>query len=410
MAHGPRIVHLDQLVIRPGSGWSRLPLLAGAVGVVATVATLLLASVDGAKQFYHSWLVAVLFFLGIGLGSLFFVLLHHAAKAGWGVVVRRLAENLACAVPLLAVLFVPVVAMGMHDLFHWTHADAVAHDRLLQVKEPWLNPGGFWLRVVVYFAIWTGLALFLRSASTKQDLTGDLSLSRRMARVSPPALFVFAVTVTFAAFDWLMSMDPHWYSTMFGVYFFAGAIVSAFAAITVLTLAFERTGHFRGVVTGEHFHDLGKLLFAFTVFWAYIAFSQFFLIWYANIPEETAWFLHRLHGTEGHAAHWTPATVALAVGHFAVPFFFLMPRTIKRNRTLLMVGAVWMLAMHLWDLYWLVMPNLHKEAPVFSWLDLTSLLAVGGLFVAVVGLLLNRGSLVPARDPRLVESLSFENV
>lgn len=411
MAHGPRIVHLDQLVIRPGSGWARLPLIAGVVGVVFTAASIMLAmgSKESTKQFFHSWLVAVVFFLCIGLGCLFFVLIHHATKAGWGVVVRRLAENLACTVPVLAVLFIPVVALGMYDLFHWTHADAVAHDRLLQVKAPWLNETGFWIRTVIYFVVWSGLALYFRNASRRQDDSGDEALSRRMARFSPVAVALFAVTLTFAGFDWLMSLEPHWYSTMFGVYFFAGTVVSAFAALTVLTLAFERSGHFRGVVTGEHFHDLGKLLFAFTVFWAYIAFSQFFLIWYANIPEETNWFLSRLHGTADNPASWRPATLLLAIGHFAVPFFFLMPRTIKRNRTLLLVGAVWMLAMHLWDVFWLVMPNLHREM-TFSLLDLTSLLGVGGVFLATAGWLLGRGSLVPSRDPRLVESLAFENI
>jgi len=405
MAHGPRIVPLEQLVIRPGSIWARLPLLAGAVGVVFTVLTLLLASGDDGKQFHHSWLVAVVFFLGLGLGCLFFVLIHHAAKASWGVVVRRLAENLACVVPLLALLFLPLLGGdAMYDLFHWTHEDAVAHDRLIQEKEPWLNVGGFRLRAVVYFGVWTLLALFFRSASRRQDDSGDERLSRVRARLSPVGVALFAVTITFAAFDWLMSLDPHWYSTMFGVYFFAGTIVSAFAGLTVLTLALEATGHFRGVVTGEHFHDLGKLLFAFTVFWAYIAFSQFFLIWYANIPEETAWFLNRLE------ASWRPATMLLAVGHFAIPFFFLMPRTIKRNRALLLLGALWMLAMHLLDIHWLVMPTMHPEGVSLTLLDVTSLLGVGGLFVATVGWLLQRGALLPVRDPRLVESLAFENI
>lgn len=411
MAHGPRIVHLDQLVIRPGSAWARLPLIAGAVGVVFTLVTIVLArgSDESAKQFFHSWLVAVVFFLCISLGSLFFVLIHHATKAGWGIVVRRLAENLACAVPLLALLFIPAVAYGMYDLFHWTHAEAVAHDRLLQVKAPWLNETGFWIRTPIYFAVWTALALYYRNASRRQDDSGDEALSHRMARFSPVGVALFAVTLTFAGFDWLMSLEPHWYSTMFGVYLFAGTVVSAFAALTVLTLLLERTGHFRGVITGEHLHDLGKLLFAFTVFWAYIAFSQFFLIWYANIPEETNWFLSRLHGTDGNPASWRAATMLLAIGHFAVPFFFLMPRTIKRNRVLLLIGALWMLFMHLWDVFWLVMPNLHREM-TFSLLDLTSLLGVGGLFVAVVGWLLNRGALLPTRDPRLVESLAFENI
>ena len=411
MSHGPRIIHLDQLVIRPGSFWARLPLLLGAVGVLGTLASVLLArgSEENAKQFFHSWLVAVVFFVGIGLGCLFFILIHHATKAGWGVVVRRLAENIAAALPLLALLFIPVVALGMHDLFHWTHADAVANDRLLQVKAPWLNVGGFWVRAVAYFGIWTGLALFFRHASRRQDASGDEALSRRMARFSPPALLLFALTLTFAGFDWLMSLDPHWYSTMFGVYFFAGCIVSAFAALIVLTLALDFAGYFRGVITGEHMYDLGKLLFAFTVFWAYIAFSQFFLIWYANIPEETNWFLKRLWGTPGAPADWRPATMMLAIGHFAIPFFFLMPQTIKRNRVLLLIGALWMLAMHFWDIYWLVMPSLHSEINLHL-LDLTTLTAVGGLFLALVTWLLGRGSLLPTGDPRLVESLAFENI
>ena len=411
MAHGPRIVHLDQLVIRPGSVWARLPFVAGAVGVVFTAVSVWLATAshDSARQFYHSWLVAVVFFLCIGLGSLFFVLIHHATKAGWGVVVRRLAENLACTAPLLALLFVPAVALGMHDLFHWTHADAVAHDRLLQGKAPWLNNTGFWIRAAVYFAVWTVLALYYRNVSRRQDDSGDEALSRRMTRFSPVGVALLAVTLTFAGFDWLMSLEPHWYSTMFGVYFFAGALVSALAALIVLTLLLERTGHFRGVITGEHLHDLGKLLFAFTVFWAYIAFSQFFLIWYANIPEETNWFLSRLHGTAENPAAWRPATLLLAIGHFGVPFFFLMPRTIKRNRVLLLIGALWMLAIHLWDVFWVVMPNLHREM-TFTVLDVTSLLGVGGLFVALLSWLMARGSLVPSRDPRLVESLAFENI
>ncbi len=408
MAHGPRIVRLDQLVIRPGSVWARLPLIAGAVGVVFATLSLLLAGAsddgEGWKQFYHSWLVAVVFFLGLGLGCLFFVLIHHAAKAGWGIVLRRLAENVASTVPLLALLFIPAIYAGMEDLFHWAHEGAGDHDRLIAEKEPWLNLGGFWFRAVVYFALWTAMALFLRRLSTRQDETGDGTLSRRMSRFSAPGLAVFAATITFAGFDWLMSLDPHWYSTMFGVYVFAGSIVGAFAALTVVTLALDFSGHFRGVVTGEHRHDLGKLLFAFTVFWAYIAFSQFFLIWYANIPEETAWFLHRLEGS------WRPATMILAVGHFAIPFFFLMPRTIKRNRPLLLVGALWLLGVHLWDVHWLVMPTLHHDGPHLTLLDLTCLLGVGGLVVALFAWLLCRGSLVPSRDPRLVESLAFENI
>jgi hypothetical protein len=212
------------------------------------------------------------------------------------------------------------------------------------------------------------------------------------------------LTVTFAAFDWVMSLDPHWYSTIFGVYFFAGSVVGGFAALALLTLALTRSGYLRQAVTAEHFHDLGKLLFAFMVFWSYIAFSQFFLIWYANIPEETAWFLHRLDGG------WRPMTLLLAIGHFGVPFFFLMPRTIKRRPLLLFAGAVWMLLVHLLDLHWLVMPALAgKESGGILLLEVTALAGVGGVVVAALGWLLAGAPLLPLRDPRLSESLAFEN-
>jgi hypothetical protein len=224
-----------------------------------------------------------------------------------------------------------------------------------------------------------------------------------MIRVSYPALIVFALSVTFAAFDWIMSLDPHWYSTIFGVYFFAGCVVCSFAGLTVLALALTRSGYLRHSITVEHFHDLGKLLFAFMVFWSYIAFAQFFLIWYGNIPEETVWFLERLD--DG----WKPLTILLAVGHFGLPFLYLVPRTIKRRRPLLLAGAAWMLLVHLLDLHWLVMPALHDGGPGFLLLELFALAGVGGAAVAVLGWLLVGAPLVPVRDPRLLESLAFEN-
>jgi hypothetical protein len=392
----------EQQFYLPSSGfWSHLRVTGLAVGVLATIVSALLATRDAA-QFYFSWLVAFLFFLSIGLGSLFFVLIHHATKAGWGVVVRRLAENTAACLPVLLLLFVPIY-LGRADLYHWTDAETVAHDHLLEGKAAYLNVGGFVFRALVYFGLWSLLSLFFLRLSRRQDATGDDGLSRQMIRWSGPAILVFALTLTFASFDWIMSLDPQWYSTMFGVYFFAGSVVSCFAFLCVLTLRLQDSGCLRGVLTLEHFHDLGKLLFAFTVFWAYIAFSQFFLIWYANLPEETAYYFHRTQGS------WLAATRLLAVGHFVVPFFFLMPRSIKRRRPLLLLGAAWMLLMHWLDLYWLVMPNLHREGLHLSLLDATCFLAVGGIFLAALGGLLRSGALIPIRDPRLTESLSFEN-
>jgi hypothetical protein len=291
----------------------------------------------------------------------------------------------------------------MHDLYHWTHLEAVASDTLLQGKQPYLNETFFYLRAAIYLVVWSLLAWWFRKRSLQQDESGDPALTKKLQVASGPAIVAYALTVTFAAFDWIMSLDPHWYSTIFGVYYFSGAVVGIFALLTLLVAAMDRAGLLGDAVTVEHFHDLGKLLFAFIAFWAYIAFSQYFLIWYANIPEETLWFLHRWEGK------WQEASVLLGLGHFVVPFFFLLPRTIKRNTRALVIAAVWMLAMHYLDIYWLVMPTLHHHGAHFSALDITTLLVVGGVFLAGLGWLMRRGALVPLKDPRLGESLSFEN-
>jgi len=265
------------------------------------------------------------------------------------------------------------------------------------------SPTFFTVRAALYFASWIGLAFWYSRRSSDQDRTGDIPTTLRLIRTSGPALFVFAFTVSFAGIDWVMSLDPHWYSTMFGVYFFSGALVAIFATLSLVSVGLSRTGLLRGALTVEHLHDLGKLLFAFTVFWAYIGFSQYFLIWYGNIPEETAFFLHRAEGS------WRAVTAFLAWGHFAVPFFFLMSRSVKRRQGLLVAGSVWLLAMHYVDVYWLVMPVHHPQGLTPRLLDVSTFVGVGGLVVAVVGRALTRHALVPVRDPRLAESLGFEN-
>ena len=403
MSHGEtRIIPLAQLSLPAGSGWARMRWIGLGIGAIGILASFALRNGDP-EQFYHSWLVSFLYFVSIGLGGLFFVLIHFAAKAGWGVVVRRLAENVAAALPLMGLMFVPVV-LGMHDLFHWTHEEAVAADHLLQGKAAYLNSSFFIARAAGYFLLWGGIVLFYVRGSARQDQTGDEAITRRLTFFAGPSIIVFAMTLTFAAIDWIMTLDPHWYSTMFGVYYFAGSLVGAFALLILLAAGLTKAGYLRGVITVEHFHDLGKLLFAFSVFWAYIAFSQYFLIWYANMPEETSFFLKRAQGS------WAQMTMFLAVGHFAVPFLFLMPRTIKRKTSLLVVGACWMLFIHLVDIHWLVMPNLHKYDAQPHILDLTTLLGIGGFFLGVIGWVMQGKALVPIRDPRLSESLSFENM
>lgn len=392
--------------VKPGSRLASLPTIAGGAGIICLLAAVVIAGTTdlGLKQFFFAYLIAYAYFLSIALGGLFFVLVHFAARAGWSVTVRRVAENLMGTLPVFAVLFIPVL-VGLHDTHHhWWHAEP-GTDPILDHKRPFLNQAFFVIRAVVYLGLWSFLAWRLRGWSVAQDRSGDPQLTRKLQWWAPPGIAIFAVTLTLAAIDWLKSLDPHWFSTMWGVYYFAGCVLAVHAALVVLVNVFQKEGLLRGVVNAEHFHDLGKMLFAFVVFWTYIAFSQYFLIWYANIPEETLWYQHRTHGS------WLWVSQFLMVGHFFVPFFFLLPRGIKRRRATLLMGALWMLVMHYADLYWVVMPVLHEDV-MFSGLpvDLLALAGVGFLFLAAFAYLSRKQPVLAIRDPRLPESLAFENV
>jgi hypothetical protein len=380
----------------------QIPVWGLVVALIGLVGSSLLGF-NNPQQFYFSYLVSFLFFLSIALGALFFVLVQFATKAGWSVVVRRIAENIAGTLPLFLLLFIPLLT-GMHELFHWSHADVVANDPLLQGKAAFLNTTFFTIRAVFYVACWTFLGWWYFRNSLKQDVSGDPKITHKLQFWSGPSLILFALTLTFASIDWIMSLDPHWYSTMYGVYFFAGCVVAIYAFMSIITADMQRTGLLKNLITIEHFHDLGKMLFAFVVFWSYIAFSQYLLIWYANIPEETVYYAHRMEGS------WLYVGVTLMVGHFFIPFFYLMSRHVKRNKTLLLIGSVWMLGIHYVDLYYLVMPTLHAHDVHLSLLDLSTFLGIGGFFVASVGWIMNKNYLIPIKDPRLAESLAFENL
>lgn len=404
-----------QVALPDGHFLRRLVPIGAAVGVLALVATFALGMGGIANtsphELYSSYLLAFFYWLTLALGGLFFVLLQFATRAGWSVVVRRVAEHVAGTLPLFAVLVLPLLLAVKH-LYHWSEAGAMVHDPILAGKEPYLNVGFFIARGVFFVLVWAFLGWYFRRRSLAQDASHDPGATRFLQSASAPALIAFAVTVTFASFDWVMSLDPHWYSTMFGVYIFAGCAVASFSLVPLLSMTLEkggsggdrnRGGPLTGLVTLEHYHDLGKLLFGFVVFWAYIAFSQFMLIWYSNIPEETVWYLHRLE------RGWKTMTVALAVTHFAIPFFYLILRRTKRDRRLLAVGCLWMLAVHWLDLFWLIKPAVGM-GPVPTLLDLTAFLGVGGLFLATLGWLMREPATVPVGDPRLEESLSFENM
>jgi hypothetical protein len=391
----------EQATIPPGHSWNRLPAIGAACAVLGVAGCAILGP-GNPKQFFFSWLMAYLFFLSLALGALFFTLFMYACQGGWGIVVRRVCETVFATIPVMAILFVPLL-FGLNNLYPWSVPGAAEQDALVRWKEPFLNVPFFVIRAAIYYVCWSFIALLYYRLSRGQDTTGDPSVSARLRKFAGPAIIVMALTSTFASIDWVVSLTPHWYSTMFGVYFFAGSFIGFIALLSVLVPAMRGAGLLDTMITAEHLHDLGKFLFAFMCFWAYIGFSQFFLIWYANLPEESFWFKARLEGS------WEFASLLLMAGHFGVPFLYLMGRDVKRNGRTLAIGGIWLLAMHFVDIYWQVMPTLHPEGIRPSVLDVAALLAVGGCFVAATGWLMRRQALVPLRDPRLDESLAFEN-
>ena len=386
---------------RPRADWRLwgIPLLIGAVGLVISA----VGWATNAHQFYFSYLVGWTFCLTLALGALFFVLIQHLTKAMWSVVVRRIAESLLWTFPLLAVLGIPIL-LGMHDLYHWTHADVVAHDEILAGKSAYLNTPFFIGRLVFYFLMWSIIGYKLSRLSLDQDMALDPTIPAKQRKVSAWGLPVAAVTTAFASYDLIMSLDPHWFSTIFGVYIFGGAFMSIHALIALAAILLQRTSRpFRTVVTAEHYQDLGKMMFGFVVFWAYIAFSQYMLIWYGNIPEETLWYRHRLeHG-------WGVHSAVLLIFHFILPFFLLLPRSVKRNKAAMTVMGIWLLTMQWFDLHWLAMPVLHPDDAGIHFLDIACWLGVFGVFAASFLYRLGRHSLVPLNSPYLSRSLRFEN-
>ena len=385
------------------AGAQRIRLVAALLGLGATAAGFFLDK----AQFLHSYLVGYFFALSLCLGALFFVMVQHITRAGWSVVVRRIAENMAGVFPVMAVFFLPIAIFAPDLYHHWWPGHADTGDTTIQGKSGYLNPTFWYVRAAFYFVSWTALATWFRRTSLTQDQTGDAQLSLKMSRRAAPGLLVFALTLTFAAFDWLMSLNPHWFSTMFGVIVFAGCVVGTLATIAILGIWLGKLGYLQQVISAEHYHDLGKLLFAFTVFWSYTSFSQYMLIWYANLPEETEYYQMRL-GT------WEPVGIGLIVGHFILPFAFLMSRHIKRNRVTLTIGASFMLLMHFLDLHFMVLPNLYPATDGHgfhpSWMDATAVLGFFALFLSFTIGNIRKVPLLPERDPRLQESLRFHNI
>ena len=404
-------------------------LIVGAIGIGAA----LLLSGFSLERFLFAYLTSFCFVLSISLGCLFFVTIMHLTRAGWSVTVRRIAEIWAmCSFPLF-ILFLPILAtvISGSDLVYswnvggWTiHAHDAATEAskaaaaaaeisqrppLEQLKYSYLNKWFFTGRIVAYFLIWGGMSWFFLKNSLKQDETGDKSLTARMQAYSAPFMILFAASITFASFDLEMSLSALWFSTMFPVYFFAGSFLSGLCAIMLTGFWLQRTGRVTDEITIEHYHDIGKLMQGFVIFWGYIAFSQFMLIWYANIPEETFWYNLRIN-----QPGWMTLSLILLIGHLFIPFFLLMGRGLRRNRQLLTISAVFLLVMHWVDHYWIIMPQMNPEENVYTLsgmgflIDFACMVGVIALFIGLFCLIARNRPLVPLKDPRLGEALNYE--
>ncbi|MGP1308863.1 MAG: hypothetical protein ACTS27_01540 [Phycisphaerales bacterium] len=390
----------------------------GALVIAIAAVTAFTGDKFAAKAAFYAYHVGYTFACGIALGALGFVMALYLTNGGWGVTIRRQFENLCrpSTFLILAVLGLPMLFFGEY-LFKWQDPAYTQGDVIYEHKAVFLNPLFFLIRYVVYFAVWIGLAHAMNKLSRDVDTDGDKWKFLKAQRISHWGMVLYALTVAFAGFDWLMSLDYHFFSTMWGVYFFAGNFLSAICLTTLILITLTSfRGRLHGVVTQEHFHDLGKLMFGFTVFWAYIAFSQYFLIWYANIPEETSWVAARR--TEG----WMTVSTALVLGKFILPFLFLLPRPVRRKPGFLAFACLWLLGMHLLEMFWIVRPQLTEPAVegvaktfyyggplAVTWIDFV---APFGPALLVLGWMIRQvasGPLIPLKDPRLPWSLSHKN-
>lgn len=425
------VISKEQVFV--GAAANRFLMVCGGVTLLGAVGCLA-GYVLSPERFAFAYLYAFAVGVSLVLGAMFFTLVQHLSAAGWSSSVRRLAEILSASAPVLALLFVPVALLSSH-LYPWLghhgdaheqaaavvqahaeedhgeHAEAHAHTpqeealhaEILESKSGFLNLSGFLGRSVLYLLVWALLGVWLLKRSRSQDERLDIELTGKMQKRAAPATIAFGLSLTFAAFDWLMSLEPAWYSTIFGVYFFAGAAMAVHALLIVSSWALKRAGYLGNAVNVEHYHDLGKLMFAFMCFWTYVGFSQLMLIWYATIPEEITYYQKRWVGTP-----WGVVGVFLIIGHFAAPFVLMMSRVVKRKLSWLVAGAAWLLCMHLVDLYWFVVPYAGATfAP--SWMDFAALLWVLGALGVAVALLVRRAPLIAIGDPRLSRAFSFVN-
>jgi hypothetical protein len=372
------------------------------ISLIVGVVGLLIAAASWASQpelFFRSYLLAFVYWIGISLGSLSLLLLHHLVGGRWGWIIRRILEAALGTLPLMLLLFLPLI-FGVEVLYEWAKPEAVNDEILLQ-KAAYLNTPFFLIRTAIYFAIWLLLAYILNKRSVQQDDTGDPELSRKFQIVSGPGLVLYGVTVTFAAIDWGMSLEPHWFSTIYGLLFLIGFALIAISFAVIVLRRLSSHEPVASVVGQNHFHDLGNLMLAFVMLWAYMGFSQYLIIWSANLPEEVPWYVHRLHGG------WQYLGVFLIVFHFAIPFALLLMRVTKKKSSVLFRLAAAILFLRLADLVFLLIPPVSHGAGLnIQWTDPICLIGVGGLWMAVFASRLKSRPLLPLNDPLTAEAFS----
>jgi len=362
-----------------------------AVGVVA-LAACGAGWIWSPDQFFRSYLVAYLFWSGIALGCLPILMLQYITGGMWGAVLRRVLESGTRTIPLMAVLFLPIV-FGMHHLYEWTHADVVAQDRILQLKASYLNVPFFLARAALYFAVWIAVMALLNRWSSAQDENDDPLLGKRLHYASRAGLLLYALTMTFASVDWAMSLEPHWYSTIYGILFIGGQVLSALAfSIPIAALLADRSP-LAEIISADVFQDFGKLLLGFIMLWAYFALSQFLITWSGNLPEEIPWYLRRTGGG------WQVVSIVLILFHFMLPFLILLSRDLKRNPKRLAIVAAGLIVLRFVDVFWLITPAFSPAAITFHWMDPLAAIGLGGLWLYFfVGQLKGR-PLLPVNDP-----------
>ncbi len=388
----------------------RYGLIAMIVGAIGLIAAYLVGPPERAMADY---ILGFWYFAGISVTMVFFSALQYLVRAGWSTAVRRIAENFSGLIPFIALGFVPIVLnmFSHHSVYEWTHESAKT-DHILAGKAPYLNMTFFMIRLGLYAVLWFGMMKFIVGNSVKQDTAGtDIKPTEKNWKRAAPFVLLYAMTITFCSFDLLMSLEPHWFSTIWGVYTFAGHFVAAIAVITLMTVALYRAGYLHEYITREHFHDLGKLMFAFTVFWTYIAFSQYFIIWYANLPEETIYFAFREQGG------WQYFGWALMLMHFVVPFMVLLRQDVKRKTNILVAAAVIILIAHYIDLSWIILPATQKviahyphhptHGVMFGWQEFTGWLFFAGAFMFLAARQFKKRAAVAYNDPLIHEAQTY---